>query len=177
MDWLDSTGLDEVRVLDCFGGDGKIWAAVEEKRPGVKVWRTGIEKERGKGDRTRTLYGDNMSYLPHVNLEAFDAIDLDAYGWPCDQLEVVAARVPDKHVFTTVGMYRVGGFPSKVVAAAGMPPEWLRLCVAAITPQGEELWTNFVASLGYTRLVRCVSVGSVTMVYEHLWPVGAVVVD
>jgi hypothetical protein len=67
-----------VRVLDCFHGEGKLWADVAELYPG-KINLVGIEKERGKSPFT-VLEGDNQKFLPAMDLSRFDLIDLDAYG-------------------------------------------------------------------------------------------------
>lgn len=78
---ISSTSL---RVLDCFHGSGKIWSAVSALYPG-QIELVGIEKERGKSQFT-VLEGDNMKFLPVIDLSNFDLIDLDAYGSVSKQL-------------------------------------------------------------------------------------------
>lgn len=176
LDWLDGLDQDEVRVLDAFGGDAEIWSEIERRRPGVTIYRTGIEKKRGKGTSTSTLYGDNMSYLPHVTLDVFDTIDLDAWGWPCKQLEVVADRVPEKHVFVTCGMFVAADPAGGILEAAGIPSVWGSLAPGIWSPFHLDLWDDFLGGLGYRKTIRVTAPppeGGVTMVYDHLFPVGS----
>lgn len=176
LDWLDSLDQDEVRILDAFAGEGLVWAEIERRRPDVTIYRTGIEKKRGKGDPTSTLYGDNMNYLPHVTLEIFDAIDLDHWGWPAEQLAVVADRVPQMHVFVTCGMFTMADPPTAVLEAADVPDGWGALVPSAWSKFHVELWDAFLADLGYRSTIRMVSPpdkGQITMVYDHLFPVGS----
>lgn len=174
LNWLDSLDQNEVRVLDAFGGEGVIWGEIEKLRPEVTIYRTGIEKNRKKGD-TSTLYGDNMQYLPHVSLDVFDAIDLDSYGWPTDQLTVIADRVPQMHVFVTCGMWAAGDPTSAILESAGIPHVWGPLVPGIWGKFHLDLWDAFLADLGYRSTERVVApqVKAGVMVYEHLWPVGS----
>lgn len=112
-----------------------------------------------------------MRYLPTLDLSMFDAIDLDAYGWPCDQLAVVARRAPEATaVFVTRGqMAAFKAIPASILAAAGIPPEWIDWACGAVTQNGEALWDSFVASLGYRWTRRYVATGGATMFYEQLF--------
>lgn len=176
LGWLDTLDQAEVRVLDCYGGEGVIWTTIQEQRPAVKIWRTGIEKVRGKGDRLSTLYGDNMQYLPTMDLAGYDAIDLDAYGWANAQLDVIVERCPEKHVFTTTGIHGVGAIPHDVVIAAGMDPSWADLIPGPLNKLGVDLWDEFLASRGYTDMFRAKVVkegrdGRMVLLYDHLLPI------
>ena len=141
----------------------------------MTIYRTGIEKKRGKGPESSTLYGDNMSFLPHVSLDVFDAIDLDSYGWPTSQLAVVAERVPEKHVFLTCGMWAAGDPSTAILESAGIPQKWGPLVPGIWSKFHVELWDAFLADLGYRSTVRVVApqVKAGVMIYEHLFPVGS----
>lgn len=174
-DWLDNTPGDEVRVLDAYAGDGHVWAAVAARRPDRNILRVGIEKKLS--DDPRVMHGDNMSFLPHIDLETFDAIDLDAHGWPDRQLAVIADRVPHKHVFVTVGMLKMGIVPFTVLEAAGIPGGWIHDAPSLFTNLGVELWDNYVAGLGYRHLLRVMISGGFLMVYDHLLPIASAPVN
>ena len=75
-----------VRVLECFAGDGVIWKAVKQqtKQP-IRILRID-EKTDKKGIY---LKGNNLKFMMSMDLAAFDIIDLDAYGSPFKQLEIL----------------------------------------------------------------------------------------
>lgn len=76
---------EPLRVLDCYGGKGLVWAGVKQvtKR---KIMRLPIDIKKDMGF---ALPGHNQIYLESLDLTRFDAIDLDAYGIPYDQLKQV----------------------------------------------------------------------------------------
>lgn len=179
VDWLRTSGSGRVRVLDAYGGRGKVWAEVARQCPDVDIVRTAIEKQRSKVTDRSTLIGDNMRYLPTLNLAGFDAVDLDAYGWPVDQLAVVADRAPAAAVFVTRGASPVGPVPAAVLAAAGIPSAWSAYATDVFVQQGEQLWDLYLVGLGFSGTVRYVTVGGVlpgesgrsggtVMIYERL---------
>jgi len=76
---------NEVKVLDCFSADGLLWREVA-KRTNKKIKTLRLEKGNCSGVYLR---GDNIKFLKGLNLNAFDVIDLDAYGTPSHQLRVI----------------------------------------------------------------------------------------
>lgn len=75
-----------IRVLDAFGGDGRIWNKIKtltDKE--IDVLRID-RKDTSKGIYLR---GENVKYLKSLDLGKYDVIDLDAYGTPYEQLEIV----------------------------------------------------------------------------------------
>lgn len=73
-------GLDEVRVLDLFAGENKIW-----KNIGTDKY-FGIEMEKNKG---KNLHANNLKVIPSLDLSEFNVIDCDAYGIPFEQIEAL----------------------------------------------------------------------------------------
>ena len=65
--------LKELRVLDCFAGENKIWGNFDCKK------YYGIEKVKGKG---KNLNADNERVIKSLDLSKFNVIDLDSYGIP-----------------------------------------------------------------------------------------------
>lgn len=102
------SGMESVRVLDCFAGTGKIWKAVKRKSS-AKIFVLGIEKERGKN--IDALPGSNLKYLASMNLSRFDVIDLDAYGIPYDQLSLLFRRGYSGRVIVTAIQSGMGHYP------------------------------------------------------------------
>lgn len=71
-------GLEEVKVLDLFAGENKIWSNIKTDR------YFGIEMEKGKG---KNLHANNLKVIPSLDLSQFNVIDCDAYGIPFNQIE------------------------------------------------------------------------------------------
>lgn len=80
---------DEVSILECYAGKGLLYAEVK-KHTSKKLHIVSIEKEKGKNPFA--LCGDNLKFLPTLDLEKFDIIDLDAYGIPSEQIKIIADR-------------------------------------------------------------------------------------
>lgn len=78
---LNETNLNTVSVLDVFAGENLIWDKL-----GYDKYQ-GIEIEKGKGKNN--IYGDNINILPTLNLSAYNVIDLDSYGIPFPQAEII----------------------------------------------------------------------------------------
>lgn len=83
---LEKIAKDTVNVLECFGGDGVIWGEVKQ-RTTKKINTLRIDlKEDKKGIY---LKGNNLKYLASLDLKTFDIVDLDAYGSPFQQLQII----------------------------------------------------------------------------------------
>ena len=74
---LATKGLDELRVLDLFAGENKLWASFEKAR------YYGVEKVKGKG---ANLHTDNIRVIQSLDLSDFNVIDVDSYGIPANQI-------------------------------------------------------------------------------------------
>lgn len=72
--------LKEIRVLDMFAGENRLWSKIE------KDYYYGIEQQKGKG---KNLYADNLKVIPSLDLSRFTIIDCDSYGIPYQQIKLV----------------------------------------------------------------------------------------
>jgi len=134
---------DHLRVLDCYGGEGKIWAAVKRltgRR--IDVLSIDIKEYESVGFH---LPGDNRSYLSSLNLKNFDVIDLDAYGVPFDQLELVFKSKFSGVVFITFIQSVVGVIPYDLLVDVGFSREMIRECKTLFFKSG---WKYFLEYLG-----------------------------
>ena len=89
----------ELYILDCYAGKGLIWAAVKELT-GRKIVTLPIEISKEK-DVGFHLPGDNREYLDTLDLDQFDAIDLDSPNIPYQQLKTIFLREYKGSVFVT----------------------------------------------------------------------------
>lgn len=117
-----------VSVLDCFHGEGVVWDAVRSKLPGRDIRVVGIDQRRGLGGLY--LHGDNRKYLSSMDLDSYDVIDLDAYGCPFDQLEILFSRkiASQKTVFFTYCKVSLGMLPYGLLEAVGFPRRMVAKC-------------------------------------------------
>jgi len=75
-----------IKVLECFSGDSKMWNSVIKKTD-KKIQILRIDQKPDKN--SIYLKGDNIKFLGLMSLDNYDIIDLDAYGIPFKQLEII----------------------------------------------------------------------------------------
>ncbi len=80
-------------MLEAYGGKGLIWNEITKQTSGVKEIEI-VSIEEKKYERIY-LRGDNRKFLKSMDLSSFDVIDLDAYGIPFEQLEIVFDKARD----------------------------------------------------------------------------------
>lgn len=112
----------EYSVLDCFHGTGEIWNNIKLKGYNVSV--IGIDKKENA-----TIKGDNIKVLPGLNLENFDIIDLDAYGMPIKQLEIIFDKVKtEKIIYVTYIQTLFGAVDNMLLEIIGYPKQMVKKC-------------------------------------------------
>jgi hypothetical protein len=80
-------GGEVVNVLDAFSADGLIWKALVKMNPRTDFRIARIDQARNK--KGFYVRSENMRFLRSTDLDAYDVIDLDHYGIPFHQLELV----------------------------------------------------------------------------------------
>lgn len=170
-DWLATRGPG-AKVLDAYAGQGVLWRAAQAAA-GVTCEVVSIDR---KADAPVTIHADNLTVLEWIDLSGFDAIDLDAYGQPVDQLAIVARRAPHADVFVTAGFMPLGRPRSTILAAAGITAAMLDSWAAAHQPiipvsMIPAMWDAYLARLGYRHSRRTSVFTGFLMVYDHLRPV------
>lgn len=160
----------EVLLLDAFHGFGRLWHLVDDQLPpgwSLKVFRADRESRRAG-----TLKIENTRLLEAIRLDRFDLIDLDAYGFPSQQLKLVARKAPATLVLTTRIARSLGRIPKVITDDLG-----IRLPKGAphtlIVTLADELWEAWLYHLGYrtSRLLRF-DHGGIVKRYELLTPAG-----
>lgn len=121
-------GKTELNVLDCYGGQGRIWTAVQ-LQTGREINVLPIDV-KDYGDFF--MPGDNRSFLSIIDLSRFQVVDLDAYGVPYDQLKILFEREYHGLVFVTFIQTLYGIMPKELLADLGFSNEMVdpsRLCL------------------------------------------------
>lgn len=108
---------NDISVLDCFAGYGMLWKEVK-KRTKKNIHIVSIEKEKGKNPTA--LCGDNLKFLPNLDLDKFDLIDLDAYGVPTSQILILKNKDWHGILVVTAIESMMGQMPTKLVESVGI---------------------------------------------------------
>lgn len=134
-----------IRVLDCFHGQGTIWRNIDNRLTNKKIIVLGIDKN--KDFMSRALVGDNVRYLATMDLSQFDIIDLDAWGVPFRQLQVIANNPTSAGclVFATLIQARFAGLPKKMLSLLGYTPNMVNKVPLLFRRNGIEKWLQYLA--------------------------------
>lgn len=138
-----------VRVLDAFGGRGLVWGAVE-KKSGVTIDRVAIDMRTDIDDFH--LHGDNIKVMGGLDLSQFDVIDLDAYGVPVHQMELVFKSSFQGVVFVTMIQTMNGAMPSSIVEYLGLPKSITKACPSLVSRRGWEYFCAWMVGNGVKKI-------------------------
>ncbi len=119
--------FEEIKVLDCFGGKGVIWDKIKEINKKQKIEIVSLEIEKGKNKKA--IEGDNLKLLPSIDLSEFNIIDIDAYGSPFKQLDIVLNNNTLKKgtiFFITDIQIMQGGVPHKLLLNGNITTEMIK---------------------------------------------------
>ena len=141
---------EQPSVLDCFGGEGLIWKAIESQI-GRPVRRIGIDKQ--DWDVGFYLPGDNTAYLQTMDLGRFNIIDLDAWGVPYEQLKILFERGYKGRVFVTFIRTAYGQMPRGLLQDVGFTREMIEACPTLFAKRGWQYFLEWLAQNG-VRAVR-----------------------
>jgi hypothetical protein len=116
---------DFINVLECFRGDGVIWSEVAARTPRkIRTLRIDLKNDK-KGVY---LQGNNLKYLGSMPLNGFDIIDLDAYGSPFNQLQIVFKRGYRGVVHCTFIQSGMGGVNHELLEFIGYSKKMVSKC-------------------------------------------------
>ena len=144
--WVRASGLKQVRVLDAYHGDGVVWDEVRA-RVDVPIATVGVDLKPGKAGAVVRV--DNRAALAGWDLDGFDAVDLDAYGWPAEQVAIVAGRRFRGPVFVTQIHHSLGFVPAGVLEAVGIDHAWSKIAPGLFMAEADDLWLQYLGALGF----------------------------
>lgn len=131
----------EINVLDCYRGNNEIWKAIKHKSDkAINV--LGIDKEK-KYDGVY-LQGENLKFLKTLDLNKFDIIDLDAYGIPYKQLELIFERKFRGIIFVTFIQSIMGMINKKLLFKLGFTQSMISKCPTLISKNGYEKFKSYL---------------------------------
>jgi len=139
---------NEIYVLDCFAGEGKIWNYIKNKIK-KKFYILSIDK---KNFNKIYLKGDNLKYLKNLPLEKFDVIDFDAYGVPYNQLKIIFQKKINAVVFITFIQSLYGGLPINMLEEIGYNKNMIKKIPTLFFKNGLKKFKLFLAQNGVKKI-------------------------
>jgi hypothetical protein len=146
---LDILPKKQVNVLDCFYGEGLIWSIIGKKHKS-KINVISIDKNINSN---ANFIGDNCKYLKNLDLSQFDIIDLDSYGIPFPQLEIIfQSKKIDCIIFYTHICTFMGGLHRKMLYKLGYTKKMIDKCPTLFYRNGFDkfksyLWLNGIREI------------------------------
>ena len=148
---LNVIPLRDISVLDGFAGCGSIWRMVRTRFP-HEIRYVGLDK-LPKSEEFIFL-GDNTKTLADMDLDQFDVIDLDAYGVPFAQLEIIFDKGFKGILFVTFIQSVMGKLPHNMLSALGYSEDMVRKCPALFNRAGFEKFCNYLAFKGVNKITH-----------------------
>uniref|UniRef100_A0AAU8AZJ7 SAM-dependent methyltransferase n=1 Tax=Dulem virus 36 TaxID=3145754 RepID=A0AAU8AZJ7_9CAUD len=137
--------LEHVCVLDCFHGKGEIWENMHKLSKIDKV--QGIEKNKKLHSCFDTLYGDNLKLLKTIDIDEYNVIDLDAFGSPFKQMDIIFARAQKpKVIIYTFCFSGMSGVPQEISRAKNIQKK----CKTIINGYLDEMFSAYLKLHGVT---------------------------
>lgn len=137
-----------IKVLDCFAGRSRIWKEIK-KKSSKNINVVGIDRI----SYGNTLKGDNVKYLKGMNLDKYDIIDLDAYGIPFRQLEVIFKKKYRGIFFVTFVQSIFGRLPVRMLEKIGYTRNMIKKCPTLFNRNGIEKFKQYLAINGIGKII------------------------
>ena len=145
----------KINILDCFSADSKIWDEIKRQKQDYDINVTRIEKEDNK--KGFYLKGDNLKFLENLcNNIDFDIIDLDAFGSPVPQLELILKRCKikkDTIFFLTFIQTQFGGLNLKMLEILGYAKSMIKKCPTLFFKNGFEKMIKYLFLKGFYDII------------------------
>ena len=143
---------DEISVLECFSGDGIIWSNVKKQTSkNIKILR--IDKKTDK--RGVLLVGDNVKFLKNIDVSVFDIVDLDAYGSPFKQLQILFDKNYKGVVHCTYIQSGMGIIDKKLLQNLGFTSSMIKKCPTLFSKNALDKFLYYLHKMGVYQIVGC----------------------
>jgi hypothetical protein len=144
----------DITVLEAFGGEGILWSAVKRRCPEKNIQVLSIDKNKYKRVQ---LQGDNLKYLSSFNLNEFDIIDLDAWGSPVKQLEIIFSKQYRGIVHCTFIQSMHGNLSRELLYANGYTEKMLAKITSIFITNGLQKFYNYLYNRGGVKKLTIIS--------------------
>jgi hypothetical protein len=135
---------DPLYVLDAYAGKGHIWNSIKKQETrDIRVLQI------DKVDHPNVdIVTDNLKVLAGINLSRFHVIDLDAYGCPFAQLQVLFNHGYAGTVFVTYIQTHHGALPHGILKQSGFTKEMIRKSQTLFTSNPLSVMEQFLSNNG-----------------------------
>lgn len=138
-----------VNILDCYCGHGFIWEQVKRKA-NRDITITPIDS---RSDKTKPyLKGHNVKFLKSMDLTKYDIIDLDAYGVPFEQLEVIFDKQYCGIVHVTFIQSGMGRLNNKMLNKIGYTNEMIKKSPTLFSKNGFNKFCKYLRMNGISNI-------------------------
>jgi hypothetical protein len=132
---------ESIYILDCFSGTGSLWKEVQKNtKKTLKVLPIEIEKGKNK----KALSGNNLKYLKILDLNKFDIIDLDSYGIPYEQLDIIFSKNYKGIVHVTAIQSGMGQLPHGLLISIGYTYDMIKKIKSIFNVNGLKKLENYL---------------------------------
>lgn len=139
-----------LNVLDCYAYEGNIWNEIKN-RAGKDITVTGLEITKTKKINIKT---DNIKFLESVEIDRYDIIDLDAFGQPIEQLEIIKEKKWQGTIFITFIQTGMGNLNKKLLTTYGYSEEMLKKCQTIFTANGfDKLFFYLTTTFNFDKII------------------------
>lgn len=140
--WIREEALrnvEKANVLDCFHGEGKLWGYLCETQKNIDSV-TGIEIKKLKS-KFPVIHDNNENALKEIILDKYNVFDLDAYGYPVKQMDILFKRIKKESVI----IYTICISPlAKIPEAMNVAKDITDICKTIITRFSYEMFVNYL---------------------------------
>lgn len=133
----------DAKVLDCYAGNQEMW----KNEPLSRYFP--IDRESYKN---LSVQADNLKILKSLNLSKFNVIDLDAYGVPFKQFELIFNSGFSGTVYFTFIQTMFGKLPNRLLFEFGYTPAMLKKTQTVFNKNGFEKLKNYLAKRGIQQI-------------------------
>ena len=149
LDTINMIDKDVISVLECYAGDGYIWSEVRLRtKKEIKVLR--IDQKPDK--KGVYLKESNMKFIKSMDFSQFDIVDLDAYGIPFEQLEVVFEKKFKGCVHVTAIQSVMVALPDVLLEANGIPARMYKKTPILFSKHGLHKLCNYLQQHGVEKI-------------------------
>ncbi len=146
---LDFLPQKNIRVLNAYAGDNKVWETVKKKFR----FKINIDLIEIKDKNIVYMKGDNLKYLMSLSLNKYDIIDLDAYGAPIRQLNIVFNKKFKGIIFITYIQVMFGGFSRIMLNNLGYSSKMIKKIPTLFYKNPFEKLKNFLYLYGIKTII------------------------
>jgi len=142
LNCIHSINKNHINLIDAFAGENILWDAVKKM---VKKNITVLKIEKKSGIKSIYLKGNNIKFFGVLKISNFDIIDMDAYGSPYKQLEIIFEKQYHGIIICTFIQSVYGGLNKSMLFKLGYTEKMIKKIPTLFNKNGFEKFTQYLA--------------------------------